>query len=115
MYHIYGIKNCSTVKKALTWLDQQNVSYTFHDYKKEGVGQQQLQDWCQILGWKSLLNTKGTTYRRLSEEQRAVTTQTQAIALMQEYPSAIKRPLLKTPTGQLLLGFDENVYAGFIK
>ena len=65
---IFGISNCSTVKKALIWCQQNNVAYDFHDYKKSGVPLDRLEEWCKTLGWKALINTKGTTWRKLSLE-----------------------------------------------
>ena len=69
--HIYGIKNCDTMKKAFAWCDEHGVAYEFHDYKKLGVPRERLVAWCQSAGWKTLLNTRGMMWRRLSDEERA--------------------------------------------
>ena len=116
-YHcrIYGIKNCDTMKKAFAWCDQHNVAYDFHDYKKSGVDRARLVAWCKAVGWKTLVNSKGTTFRKLSPEQQNITTQGQAVALMLEYPSMIKRPVVETANGQLLAGFDPTTFSSFLK
>jgi arsenate reductase (glutaredoxin) len=112
---IYGIKNCDTMKKAFAWCDEHGVTYEFHDYKKQGVPRDRLVAWCQVLGWKTLLNTKGTTFRKLTPEQQDITTQSKAVATMLEFPSLIKRPVVETEAGQLLVGFDTNLFASFVK
>ena len=112
---LYGIKNCDTMKKAFAWCDQHNVACDFHDYKKSGVDRARLVAWCKAIGWKTLVNTKGTTFRKLSPEQQDIATQGQAVALMMEYPSLIKRPIVETKNGQLLVGFDTATFASFLK
>ena len=107
---LYGIKNCDTMKKAWTWLDQHGVAYDFHDYKKAGIDAAHLPDWNRRAGWKVLLNTRGLMWKKLSEEQRADVDEAKALALMAEYPSLIKRPVLDTGKA-LLVGFDADAYA----
>lgn len=114
MINVYGIKNCSTMKKAFSWLEERGVEYAFHDYKKAGVDRERLLQWCKHLGWRTLLNTRGTTWRKLSPEQQADMTQGKAVALMVEFPSLIVRPVVETGQ-QLLVGFDETIFASFIK
>lgn len=114
MTRIYGIKNCDTMKKAFAWCEQHGVEYVFHDYKKEGVPRERLVEWCKAAGWKTLLNTKGTTFRKLSPEDQEIATQSKAVALMVANPSLIKRPVVETSTGQLLVGYDENLFASFV-
>jgi len=114
MVKIYGIRNCTTMKKAFAWCDSQGVEYAFHDYRKSGLDRGQLVQWCRHLGWKSLLNTRGTTWRNLTPQQQAISTQSQAVALMLEYPSLIKRPVVETGS-QLLVGFDPRMFASFVR
>ena len=64
---IYGIKNCDTMKKARAWLDGHGVAYAFHDYKTEGIAKDKLRRWSDELGWETLLNRAGTTFRKLPE------------------------------------------------
>ena len=111
MTTIYGIKNCDTMKKAFAWLDAHAVTYTFHDYKKSGIDSARLHAWSKAIGWKSLINTRGTTWRKLPVERQAIDTQSAAVQLMQEHPSLIRRPVLETASGQLLVGFDPALYA----
>ena len=115
MTNIYGIKNCTTMRKAFAWCDEHGVAYAFHDFKKDGVPRERLLAWCQVLGWKTLLNTQGQTFRKLTPEQRDISTQSKAIATMLEYPGSIKRPVVETEDGQLLVGFDPNLFASFVK
>ena len=108
---IYGIKNCDTMKKAFAWLDGAGVAYDFHDYKKSGIDPATLTRWCAQLGWEALVNKRGTTWRKLTPKQQAIDTQSAAVQLMQEFPSLIRRPVLETAGGQLLVGFDPALYA----
>jgi arsenate reductase (glutaredoxin) len=112
--HLYGIKNCDTMKKALNWVAEHDVEYVFHDYKKEGVDRAKLVEWCKVVGWKSLVNTKGTTWKRFTPEQQAITAQGQAVALMLENPSLIRRPVVEVK-GQLLVGFDPTMFESFMR
>ena len=107
---IYGIPNCSTVKKARTWLEQHSIAYQFHDFKKNGVSVEQLSTWAQQTGWEKLLNRQGMTWRQLSDDTKAsITTPEAAFALMVEKTSVIKRPIL-IHQGQILVGFNEAEY-----
>lgn len=112
---IYGIKNCDTMKKAFAWCEEHGVSYEFHDYKKQGVPRERLVAWCKAAGWKTLLNTRGPTFRKLPPERQEIATQSAAVAVMMEFPSAIKRPVVETETGQLLVGFDPAMFESFVK
>jgi len=108
---VYGIKNCNTVKSALDWLKKNNVEFEFHDYKKAGITAAKLGEWSKQVGWESLVNKRGTTWRQLEEaEQKKVTNEKAAIALMLEKNSVIKRPLLEKNGKVILLGFDEPAY-----
>jgi arsenate reductase len=107
---IYGIRNCDTMKKARAWLDRHGIAYTFHDYKVAGIDRRTLQRWCDVLGWETLLNRAGTTFRKLPEQQRQVASAPAAIALMLAQPSMIRRPVLECG-GELLAGFKAEAYA----
>ncbi len=108
---IYGISNCTTVKKALAWLDQHGHAYEFHDFKKAGVNVALLTAWAQQVGWEKLLNRQGMTWRQLPDAVKAsVTTQEAAFALMMEKTSVIKRPLLEHAQ-QIVIGFNPAEYA----
>ena len=114
MITIYGIKNCDTMKKAFAWLDKAGIGYRFHDYKKEGMDQARLTDWCKKVGWKTLVNTRGTTWRKLTTAQQAVSTQADAIALMLDNTSLIKRPVIEK--GALVhVGFDPDTLEQLLK
>ena len=108
---IHGIKNCDTMKKTFAWFEGAGVTYDFHDYKKAGIDAATLARWCEQLGWEALVNKRGTTWRKLTPEQQAFDTQSAAVQLMQEHPSLIRRPVLETASGQLLVGFDPALYA----
>jgi arsenate reductase len=111
---IYGIKNCDTMKKARAWLDSHGVSYEFHDYKTAGAPKEKLKAWCDELGWETLLNRAGTTFRKLPKADKAGLNERKALALMLEQPSMIKRPVLEAG-GKLLVGFKPEIYAGELK
>jgi arsenate reductase len=107
---IYGIRNCDTMKKARAWLEGKGVAYAFHDYKAEGIDKASLERWAKEVGWETLLNRAGTTFRKLPERERESLTEKKAIALMLEQPSMIKRPVLDVG-GKLVVGFKPDVYA----
>jgi arsenate reductase len=109
---IYGIKNCDTMKKARAWLDQYGVAYEFHDYKTAGIERERLERWCKKVGWETLLNRAGTTFRKLPERDKQSLDARKAIALMLAQPSMIKRPVLELGGGKLLVGFKPESYGG---
>ena len=106
---LYGIKSCDTMKKARTWLDDHGIQYEFHDYKTAGIDSALLAKWCDGVGWETLLNRNGTTFRKLPEAQKADLNEPKAIALMVAQPSMIKRPVL-TLGRRLLVGFQPAAY-----
>ena len=109
---VYGIKNCTTVKNALDWLKKKKVDFEFHDYKSKGITEAKLKSWSKQVGWESLVNKRGTTWRQLDEKiQSKVTNEASAIALMMEKTSVIKRPLIESEGKVVTLGFDEGEYA----
>ena len=109
MVTIFGIKNCDTMKKAFAWLAAHEVAYEFHDYKSTGVTPAKLKAWSGKVGWEILLNTRGTTWRRLSPAQQANVDEAKAIRLMSENPSLIKRPVIESGPA-VLVGFDTERY-----
>ena len=106
---IYGIKNCDTMKKARAWLDTHRVAYRFHDYKAEGIDKKRLEGWAKDVGWETLLNRAGTTFRKLPEKDKQGLTAAKAITFMLEQPSMIKRPVLEFGN-QLVVGFKPDIY-----
>ena len=106
---LYGIKNCDTMKKARAWLDAKGVPYTFHDYKAAGIDRGRLETWAREVGWETLLNRAGTTFRKLSDADKADIDEGKAIALMLDQPSMIKRPVLDLD-GRLVVGFKPEQY-----
>jgi arsenate reductase len=115
MVKIYGIKNCDTMKKARQWLDGNGISYAFHDYKAEGVDRADLERWVGELGWETVLNRAGTTFRKLDEADKQGLDAAKATGLMQAQPSMIKRPILDLGDGRLLAGFKPELYAAVLK
>ncbi|MFS2153769.1 ArsC family reductase [Rhizobium sp. Rhizsp42] len=111
---IYGIKNCDTMKKARTWLEEHDVAYDFHDYKASGIDRAHLEKWTHEAGWETVLNRAGTTFRKLPDDARENLDREKAIALMLEQPSMIKRPVVEAD-GKLLVGFKPEIYGGFFK
>jgi len=104
---VYGIPNCDTVKRARAWLDERGTAHSFHDFKKSGVPEKKLDAWLKAAGWETVLNRKGTTWRKLdaSTQARVVDAQS-ARALMLDQPSAIKRPVVEWGDGRITVGFD---------
>jgi arsenate reductase len=111
---IYGIKNCDTMKKARAWLDSHGVKYEFHDYKTAGAPKEKLKAWSDELGWETLLNRAGTTFKKLPEADKEGLNERKALALMLDQPSMIKRPVLEVG-GKLLVGFKPEIYAKEVK
>ncbi|TDO96380.1 ArsC family reductase [Marinomonas balearica] len=109
MITIYGIKNCDTMKKAIRWLDDQSIDYTFHDYRKDGLDQALLTSWVNKLGWESLVNKRGTTWRKLDEETKEKMDDNLVIPTLLEQPAMIKRPLL-VKDSNITLGFKVDEY-----
>jgi len=106
---IYGIKACDTMKKARDWLEGHGVAYDFHDYKTAGVDRARLEGWSHAVGWETLLNRAGTTFRKLPEADRQDLDESKAIALMLAQPSMIKRPVLDLGD-RLVVGFKPDRY-----
>jgi len=107
---ISGIKNCDTMKKARAWLDGHGVAYDFHDYKTAGIGKEKLKAWSDQVGWETLLNRAGTTFRKLPDAEKEGLNEGKALALMLAQPSMIKRPVLEQGS-KLLVGFKPELYA----
>jgi arsenate reductase (glutaredoxin) len=109
---LYGIPNCSTVKKARAWLDQHAIAYEFHDFKKLGLDAATGQQWLTQQPWEKLVNRSGMTWRNLSDtEKNAVVDAASALPLMQDKTSVIKRPVLVNQNQILALGFNEADYS----
>lgn len=106
---IFGIKNCDTVKKARRWLDENNISYTFSDFRDEQPNAERIRSWIEILGLDSVLNKRSTTYRQLDAKDKESTEVEHWIPLIETHVTLIKRPLLKHE-GQLQVGFSEKMY-----
>jgi arsenate reductase len=102
---IYGIKNCDTMKKAFAWLESHRVAYDFHDYKKAGVPSGKLREWAAQTSWEKLVNSRGPTWRKIPDEQKAGLSEKTALALLEKNSSAIRRPIVEAD-GRLLVGFD---------
>jgi len=111
---MYGIKNCDTIKKARAFLSEQQIQYIFHDYRQDGLSEALLSAAAQQLGWQSLLNNRGTTWRGLSEQDKADLDATKALQLMLTHPALIKRPLLEM-NGTFHLGFNQQQYQQIIQ
>ena len=114
MLKIYGIANCDTMKKARKWLETNGVDYEFHDYKKSGAPEKELNLWVKKLGWDALLNRRGTTWRKLDETTKNNIDEASAIKVMLENPSIIKRPVLEAGR-TILVGFNEAEYKELLK
>ncbi|WP_439558860.1 ArsC family reductase [Dyadobacter sp.] len=112
MLTVYGIPNCDTIKKTRTWLDKNNVAYTFHDYRKDGITEEKISQWFKELPWDKVLNKSSTTWKELPAEQKADVAGGEAAAkILADNTSAIKRPLIEDSTGKaVLVGFSEKEF-----
>lgn len=111
MITVYGITNCNTVQKALTWLKDNQIEYSFHDYKKLGIDKEHLEVWCTKFGWEKVLNMQGQMWRKASDEDKSkVIDADSAIEFMIRVPTSIKRPIIELVNGQIVRGFDEDEY-----
>jgi len=107
MTTIYGIKNCDTIRKTLKWLKENEVEHAFHDYKKEGISEDKIQEWQQQVPWETLINKRGTTWRKLTEEEKeALDNPKTAMEWMMKENSMIKRPVIEAD-GKVVVGYDE--------
>lgn len=114
MITMYGIKNCDTIKKARRWLEDNGIEYRFFDYKSEGAPADKLPLWIEQFGWETVLNKRGTTYRKLDEATKASLNADSAVQVLLDTPSMIKRPVLETD-GTTLIGFKAEEYASLFK
>ena len=106
---LYGISSCDTIRKAKTWLKNQQIEFEFHDYRKQGLEQQLLQSMISALGWEAMLNRRGTTWRTLPDTVKDQIDQASAMRLMLDNPAIIKRPILATQN-RLHVGFSDRQY-----
>ncbi|NVN43089.1 ArsC family reductase [Asaia siamensis] len=106
---LYGITTCDTVRKARKWLEGQGIGFTYHDFRKDGLSEATLISWVQAVGWEALVNRAGTTFRKLPEPEREVTSEAGAVSLMLAHPTIIKRPVL-VREGSITLGFKPELY-----
>jgi arsenate reductase len=115
MITIYGIKNCDTMQKAIKWLNAKKLKFIFHDYKESGIDKAAIELWLQHFPIDKLVNTRSTTFRELSDKEKAaITDMAKAIALMMKYNSLIKRPVWNLGNGKFFLGWDEKALTGMI-
>ncbi|GGY63377.1 arsenate reductase [Cellvibrio zantedeschiae] len=110
MTTLYGIKNCDTVKKARDWLAKNNVDYRFHDFRVDGLDKDQVKNWITEIGLEKLVNKRSTTWKELDESVKTNFDEKNAVAVIVENPTLIKRPLLETAL-QKHLGFKDTEYA----
>lgn len=111
MYTVFGIPNCDTVKKAITWLKENKIDYQFHDYKVSGIDDATLKSWTEQVDWELIFNKRSTTYKELpSSTQQTVTTASKAIPIMQQHTSIIKRPVIVKKVKVVAVGFDAKKY-----
>lgn len=109
MTALYGIANCDTVRKARKWLAAHDVAYQFHDFRKDGLSGKQVKAWVQAVGWETLLNRRGQTWRKLADKDKVNLTEAKAIKLMSAEPTLIKRPVLEV-NKQVHVGFTAATY-----
>lgn len=106
---LYGIKNCDTVRKARRYLDDNDIKYTFHDYRTDGIDKTLVSEFIASLGWENVLNKRGTTWRKLDDATKAAIDEKSVVGLLCEHPAMVKRPILRQG-GHLTLGFSKDQY-----
>lgn len=112
MYTVYGIPNCDTVKKALSLAKQKGVEVVLHNYKTNGIDKEKLKGWIKVFGVDKVLNKQGTTYKKLSdEEKQLLTTNTRIIQFLLQNTSAIKRPIVEKNNIPVAIGFSEEIFS----
>ena len=112
IYRLYGIPNCSTVKKARDWLAKHGIDAEFHDFKKLGLDADIAQNWLKQADWTRLINRSGLTWRGLPEQRKqSIRDANAALALMLEKASVIKRPVLEQNGKLIHVGFDDAAYS----
>jgi Spx/MgsR family transcriptional regulator len=109
MTTIYGIKNCDTIKKCTKWLDANEINFTYHDYRTDGIDKEMVTTFVKQLGWENVVNKRGTTYRQLTDEQKNTLNEESAIELLLKMPAMIKRPVL-VHNNEYHLGFKPAQY-----
>lgn len=110
MIKVFGIKNCDTIKKALKWLDAAGIAHEYHDFRKDGLDRDTLKAWLDELGWETVINKRGTTWRQLSDDQKANMTAEMALEVALENPAIIKRPVFDLGS-ERLVGFNKDIQA----
>lgn len=113
MITLYGIKNCDSVKKAQKWLEKNQIDYSFHDFRSDGLEVNQVSTWINTLGWETLVNKRSTTWKALDASVKSEMTKETAISAVMASPTLIKRPLLDV-THQLMVGFKEADYQALL-
>ncbi|MBT7951844.1 MAG: ArsC family reductase [Gammaproteobacteria bacterium] len=111
---LYGIKNCDTIKKAKKWLEGKHIEFQFHDFRVEGIDRKLIESWLKQVDWQVLLNTRGTTWRKLPEDKRQGINKSSAVKLMLEQPAIIKRPVLAVKNN-FYVGFKDKDYEQIFK
>jgi len=115
MLTIYGLKNCSTCKKLLSWLDDQAVGYEFIDYRAQPIASEHLVAWAQVLGgWHKLVNRASTTWRNLDDRQKQPNADSEWLALIADYPALVRRPVIVKEDGRVMVGFKEAAVREFL-
>lgn len=114
MTTLYGIKNCDTVRKAMKWLEANHIEFTFHDFRSDGLSETKINSWLAELGNDTVVNKRSTTWKTLSEEQKAQLMHADAAPILAEHPTLIKRPVLEY-SKRVSVGFKDDMYQSIIK
>ena len=110
MLTLYGLKNCDTCRAARKWLDGAGISYRYHDVRSDGLDDNTISAWLAATNWETLVNKRSQTWRKIPDAERSALDESRAAALMLEYPTLAKRPVL-IGDGRMIVGFSEDRYA----
>lgn len=110
MIKMYGIPNCDIIKKAGTWLTKNNIPFELHDYKKAGISAAKLEAWSKLAGWETIFNKRSSTWKEINKATAViVNNQSEAIKIMQQHTSIIKRPVIEI-NDEIIVGYNESAY-----
>lgn len=109
MTTLYGIKNCDTVRKAMKWLQANNIHFNYHDFRVDGISQEKINEWLKVLGNEKVVNKRSTAWKTLSQVQKEHVMGEDAADILTQIPTLIKRPVLEHKS-DVLLGFKDSDY-----
>ncbi|MEN6544170.1 Spx/MgsR family RNA polymerase-binding regulatory protein [Parvibaculum sp.] len=106
MVIVYGLKNCDTCRKALSWLGQEKIEHRFVDLRADGISKSDIARFVKAVGVEKIVNKASTTWRGLADDEKDISSEAKAIALLEANPTLIKRPVFEVGK-TIVVGFRE--------